>query len=35
MNGSEVHPLYAYLKKEKKSLMMEMIKWNFEVDLLS
>ncbi|KAJ3303704.1 hypothetical protein HDV03_003577 [Kappamyces sp. JEL0829] len=31
VNGSDAHPLYEYLKKEKKGIMgLAMIKWNFE-----
>jgi glutathione peroxidase-family protein len=30
VNGNKTHPVYAYMKSQKKSLMMELIKWNFE-----
>ncbi|MFA9456394.1 glutathione peroxidase [Halalkalibacter sp. AB-rgal2] len=29
VNGSEAHPLYSYLKQEKKGLLSSDIKWNF------
>jgi glutathione peroxidase len=33
VNGDKAHPLYEWLKNEKKQLMMARIKWNFEVAL--
>ncbi|KAJ3001810.1 glutathione peroxidase gpx1 [Thoreauomyces humboldtii] len=30
VNGDEAHPLWEYLKGEKKSLGMKRVKWNFE-----
>lgn len=30
VNGSNAHPLYEFMKKQKTQLMMERIKWNFE-----
>ncbi|KAJ3079294.1 hypothetical protein HK100_010456 [Physocladia obscura] len=30
VNGADTHPLYQFLKAEKKSLFLEMIKWNYE-----
>jgi glutathione peroxidase-family protein len=30
VNGANTHPVYAWLKSQKKSLLMERIKWNFE-----
>ena len=29
VNGAQAHPLYAYLKREKSSLLGPSIKWNF------
>lgn len=29
VNGENAHPLYKYLKEEKKGLLMNNIKWNF------
>ncbi|GAE31092.1 glutathione peroxidase [Halalkalibacter hemicellulosilyticus] len=29
VNGSEAHPLYSYLKQEKKGVLSSDIKWNF------
>lgn len=29
VNGEKAHPLFSFLKKEKKSIMGEKIKWNF------
>jgi glutathione peroxidase len=29
VNGANAHPLWAFMKKEKKELFMEAIKWNF------
>lgn len=29
VNGENAHPLYKYLKKQKKGLLMDNIKWNF------
>lgn len=29
VNGANAHPLWAYMKKEKKELFLEAIKWNF------
>lgn len=34
VNGDDAHPLYQWLKKQKSSLMMETIKWNFEKFLI-
>ena len=34
VNGKDAHPLYQYLKKQKSSVGMEMIKWNFEKFLI-
>ena len=30
VNGGQTHPVYQFLKSEKKQMFMEMIKWNFE-----
>ncbi|MEW5307393.1 MAG: hypothetical protein WDW36_009795 [Sanguina aurantia] len=30
VNGKDTHPVFGLLKKERTSLMMEMVKWNFE-----
>jgi len=30
VNGGAAHPVYQYLKSEKKQMFMEAIKWNFE-----
>ena len=30
MNGDHEHPLYKWMKNEKKQLLMSRIKWNFE-----
>eukprot|EP00955_Chlamydomonas_euryale_P077485 362948-Chlamydomonas_euryale.AAC.6 len=30
VNGDNTHPVYQFLKSEKKQLFMERIKWNFE-----
>jgi hypothetical protein len=30
VNGDNTHPVYRWLKSQKKSLGMERIKWNFE-----
>lgn len=30
VNGDNTHPVYSYLKHEKKQMFMEKIKWNFE-----
>ena len=35
VNGDNTHPVYQYLKSEKKQMFMERIKWNFEVRRLS
>lgn len=34
VNGDNTHPLYAWLKSQKKQLAMERIKWNFEKFLI-
>lgn len=34
VNGEGAHPLYQYLKKEKKGLLTSEIKWNFEKFLI-
>lgn len=34
VNGASEHPVYKYLKSQKKQLGMERIKWNFEKFLL-
>eukprot|EP00798_Chlamydomonas_sp_ICE-L_P018795 gene18795-25340_t len=34
VNGDKVHDVYKYLKSQKKQLMMEAIKWNFEKFLI-
>lgn len=34
VNGDNTHPMYQWLKSQKKSLMMERIKWNFEKFLI-
>ena len=31
VNGDAAHPVYQFLKSEKKQMFMERIKWNFEV----
>jgi glutathione peroxidase len=33
VNGPNAHPLYEWMKNEKKQLMMTRIKWNFEVSI--
>ncbi|GFR50738.1 hypothetical protein Agub_g12995, partial [Astrephomene gubernaculifera] len=30
VNGDNAHPVYKYLKSQRRQLMMEMVKWNFE-----
>ncbi|KAF9942912.1 glutathione peroxidase gpx1 [Mortierella antarctica] len=35
VNGENEDPVYAYLKSQKKSLMMARIKWNFEKFLIA
>ncbi|KAF9172620.1 glutathione peroxidase gpx1 [Mortierella sp. AD011] len=35
VNGDNEDPVYAYLKSQKKSLMMSRIKWNFEKFLIA
>lgn len=35
VNGDLTHPVYNYLKREKKQLFMERIKWNFEKFLVN
>ncbi|KAF9290174.1 glutathione peroxidase gpx1 [Mortierella alpina] len=35
VNGDHEDPVYAYLKSQKKSLMMSRIKWNFEKFLIA
>ncbi|KAF9949680.1 glutathione peroxidase gpx1 [Mortierella alpina] len=35
VNGEHEDPVYAYLKSQKKSLMMARIKWNFEKFLIA
>ncbi|GIL62600.1 hypothetical protein Vafri_16783 [Volvox africanus] len=35
VNGDDASPVYKYLKSQKKQLMMEMIKWNFEKFLVN
>ncbi|GAX83626.1 hypothetical protein CEUSTIGMA_g11050.t1 [Chlamydomonas eustigma] len=30
VNGGNTHPVYQFLKSEKKQMFMELIKWNFE-----
>ncbi|KAG0203563.1 glutathione peroxidase gpx1 [Mortierella sp. GBA30] len=35
VNGDNEDPVYAYLKSQKKSLMMARIKWNFEKFLIA
>ncbi|KAJ3340758.1 hypothetical protein HDU83_006915 [Entophlyctis luteolus] len=34
VNGTDTHPLYQFLKAEKKSFFMERIKWNYEKFLI-
>ena len=34
VNGDNAEPVYKWLKSQKKSLMMERIKWNFEKFLI-
>ncbi|KAI9140747.1 thioredoxin-like protein [Paraphysoderma sedebokerense] len=34
VNGDSTHPVYDYLKSQKKQLMMARIKWNFEKFLI-
>ena len=29
VNGGNAHPLYQFLKKEKKGTIIDAIKWNF------
>ncbi|GLC36553.1 Glutathione peroxidase 2 [Pleodorina starrii] len=35
VNGDDASPVYKFLKSQKKQLMMEMIKWNFEKFLIN
>nr|BAA83594.1 glutathione peroxidase [Chlamydomonas sp. W80] len=35
VNGDNTHPVYQFLKSEKKQLFMERIKWNFEKFLIN
>ena len=35
VNGAEAHPLYQFLKQEKKGLLTSEIKWNFEKFLIN
>ena len=30
VNGDKAHPLYEWLKAQKKQLLMSRVKWNFE-----
>ncbi|RKP27789.1 thioredoxin-like protein [Syncephalis pseudoplumigaleata] len=34
VNGSDAHPLYAYLKKKQKGFLLNAIKWNFSKFLI-
>lgn len=34
VNGDNTHPVYQFLKSQKKQLLMERIKWNFEKFLI-
>lgn len=35
VNGGNTHPVYQFLKKEKKQMFLEAVKWNFEKFLIS
>jgi glutathione peroxidase len=34
VNGANAHPLWAFMKSQKKELMMEAVKWNFSKFLI-